>query len=214
VLPKPAKSAAKPRKPQDPNAPKRPRGRPRKDGTIPHAKQDDQVAAAASESDSDSDSLEGEEMPPPILDSPPPVDMEGRAVYDTVKAVWSPREKIPIPDKLRNGIALFGETIRKLRDAWKVQNESLKQAELGNSATVPALKAEVARYRDLVENITTKALEIGHPLHLQKYVFSLPSPCMLMNTCPFAIPTRQAGPNISHCRPTQGIGRMIAHVNA
>src|SRR5271156_5155526 len=119
MLPKLAKSAAKPRKPKDPNAPKRPRGRPRKDGTIPHVKQDDQGAAVAFESDSDSDSLEGEEMPPPILNSPPPNDMEGRAVYDTVQAVWSPRERIPIPDRLRNGIALFGETIRKLRDAWK-----------------------------------------------------------------------------------------------
>jgi hypothetical protein len=179
VLPKPAKSAAKPRKPKDPNAPKRPRGRPRKDGAIPHAKQDGQAAASASESDSDLDSPEGEKAPeltPLILNSPPPNDLEGRAVYDTVLAVWSPRNKISIPDRLRNGIALFGETIRKLRDAWKVQNESLKQAELGNSATVPTLKAEVARYRDLVENITTKALEMGHPSHLQKYVFSLPSP--------------------------------------
>lgn len=175
VPPKPSKAPAKPRKPKDPNAPKRPRGRPRKDGAVPRVKQEGKSPASSSDSDSDSESdLEiEEEAPEPlpeILKRERQDDLEGRALHETVQAVWSPRNKPAVPDKIRAGIAQFGETIRKLRDAWKAKNAALQQAENTNSATVPALKDQVAQYRRLMQHVAKEAVEWGHPAHLKKYV--------------------------------------------
>src|SRR5437588_6935942 len=101
MAPKPAKAPAKPRKPKDPNAPKRPRGRPRKDGTLPRVRQDGKSPTSSSESGSDSD-LESEGSPEPmpeILKSDRPNDFDGKVLFDTVQAVWSPRKKPAVPDK-------------------------------------------------------------------------------------------------------------------
>jgi hypothetical protein len=87
-----------------------------------------------------------------------------------VKAVWSPRYESAIPDKIRAGIAQFGETIRKVRDAWKAKNAALQQAENTNSTTVPSLKDQVGQYRRLMQNVAEEAVRWGHPAHLKKYV--------------------------------------------
>ena len=140
---------------------------------MPRTKQEGPVSASTS--DYESDELEVEEMPEPtplMLLSVPPDDLEGKAIYDTIQAVWSSRNKPAVPDRMRTGIALFGDTVRNLRDSWKLKNEALKQAELANIATVPVLKEEVARYRRLMENVVNKASEIGHESHLRKYVSS------------------------------------------
>ena len=174
MSPKTAKAPAKPRKVKDPNAPKRPVGRPRKDGSLPRLKKDGR--ASGSSSDSDSDDLEIEEIPEPkpaILNSAPPTDLEGKAVFDTAQAVWSPRNKSGVPDQIRAGIAHFGETVQKLRNVWKTKNVALQQAENANSTAVPTIKEEVARYRRLMELVTKQAVVLGHPAHLTKYVCSL-----------------------------------------
>lgn len=177
IQPKVAKLSAKPRKPKDPNAPKRAVGRPRKEGASARPRPDGK--SPASSYDSDSDELEIEEMAEPaplILSSGPPNDLEGKAIYDTIQAVWSPRNKAAVPDRIRAGIALFGETIRKLRDVWKTKNAALQQAENTNSTAVPSIKEEVARYRRLMEKVTRMAVEFGHEAHLTKYVCTLPPP--------------------------------------
>lgn len=181
---KPDKGPAKARKPKDPNAPKRPRGRPRKDGTQPLARQEVDIST----SDSEPDELQIVEMPeltPDLLRGPPPEVPEQKAIYDIAIAVWSPRTHPALPEKVRNGIALFGDVVKKQRDSWKIKNEALKQAELANTSDIPSLKQKVAQFRKTVETMAVQALQLGHPAHLAKYVLS--------HLCPVFLPVRIEG---------------------
>jgi hypothetical protein len=132
-----------------------------------------------SENDSDSDlSVESEpESPPGILTLQMPVDIRNRAIFQAVKAVWSPRN-LPAPvDKIKSGLVQFGEVVKGLRDSWKEKNESLKKAELPNASTAanaPQLKNEVAQYRQLVEVVVQQSLSLAHPAVLKRYVSFLP----------------------------------------
>ena len=164
----------KPRKIKDPNAAKRPRGRPRKDGTLPQVKQDGTSPASSYDSESDLEIEEPPEPMPECLRHDQPDNFERKMLFDIVQAVWSPRNKPAIPDKIRTGIALFGETIRKLRDVWKAKNAALQQAENTGSNAVPKLKDEVGQYRGLMQKVMKTAVELGHPTHLKKYVYIPP----------------------------------------
>lgn len=163
------KATAKVRKPKDPNAPKRPRGRPRKDASQTSTKQE----TDASTSDSDSDELQGEEAAEPLPDllRDPRPESADKVIYDVAFAVWSPRNKPAVAEKVRKGIALFGDVVKQQRDAWKVRNEALKQAELANTTAIPSLKQEVAQFRKTIETMADQALRFGHPAHLAKYVY-------------------------------------------
>lgn len=166
------KPPAKARKPKDPNAPKRPRGRPRKDAPQLLAKPENDIST----SDSDSDELQIAEIPEPtpdLLRGAPPEIAEDRVIYDVAVAVWSPRNKPAVAEKVRNGIALFGDVVKKQRDAWKVKNEALKQAELANTPAIAGLKQEVAQFRNTIRTMAVQALRFGHPSHLAKYVSPL-----------------------------------------
>jgi hypothetical protein len=170
VPPNAEKAPAKARKPKDPSAPKKPRGRPKKDASLSLAKQETDASA----SDSDSDEFQIEEMPEPtpdLLRGPPPEILEHRVIYEIATAVWSPRNKPAVSEKVRTGIALFGDVVKKQRDAWKVKNEALKQAELANTTAIPSLKQEVAQFRKTIETVAVQALRFGHPAHLAKYVY-------------------------------------------
>jgi hypothetical protein len=168
ALPK-GDQAPKPIQPKDPNAPiKRPRGRPRKDGRPPEQKKS---------SGSSSDELEIEEeepeMTPAIISVSMPSDLRGKNTYQAVQAVWSPRNKPVEPDKVRSGIAQFGDIIRSLRDNWKSWNEQLRKAELPDAtdaAMVPKFKEEVAQYRSTIESVMQRALLFGHPAIVKRYV--------------------------------------------
>ena len=181
---------AKTRKPKDPDAPKRPRGRPRKDASQASAKQDNDLSM----SDSESDELQVEEMPEPtpdLLRGPKPEIAEYQIIYDVAVAVWSPRNKPALAEKVRKGITLFGDVVKQQRDAWKVKNEALKQAELANTTAIPSLKQEVAQFRKMIETMAVQALRFGHPAHLAKYVYPcsrpfLPSPCPVVE-CDYAM---------------------------
>lgn len=180
VPPRVEKGPVKARKPKDPNAPKKPRGRPRKDASQATAKQD----TDASTSDSESDELQIQEMPEPtpdLLRAPRPDSPEHQVLYDVAAAVWSPRNKPAVAEKVRKGIALFGDVVKQQRDAWKVKNEALKQAELANAAAIPSLKQEVAQFRRTIQTMATEALRFGHPAHLAKYVYIFPSFSLLLN---------------------------------
>ncbi|KIW88872.1 uncharacterized protein Z519_10356 [Cladophialophora bantiana CBS 173.52] len=164
IQPKP-EQAAKPTADKDQEAPKKKRGRPRKDAS---AKPDDHPSASETDSDDDLE-IEDDEPPevtPALLSVSMPTDERGKALYNAVQAVWSPRNKSVSPEKIRGGIAGFGDSVRSLRDAWKTKNESLRKAELPNSPTAKdaqRLKEEVARYRQVMENVMMRSLLYGHP---------------------------------------------------
>lgn len=154
---------------KDPNAPKRPRGRPRKDGSMP--RQHAPGSVSTSDSELDVEDEEEPEMTPAVLSVMMPTDERGKALYNAVQAVWSPRNKATSVEKVKGGIALFGETVKTLRDAWKAKNETLKKAELPNAptaATVPQLKNDVANYRQLMEGAMTRSLQYAHPSILRR----------------------------------------------
>ncbi len=182
VPPKPEKAPPRARKPKDPNALNRSRGRPQKDASQSSTKQE----TDASTSDSGSEELQRVEMPEPtpdLLRGPRPENAEYKVIYDVAVALWSPRNKPAVAEKVRKGIALFGDVVKQQRDAWKVKNEALKQAELANTTAIPSLKQEVAQFRKVIETVAVQALRFGHPAHLAKYVYPrlrlhLPSFCL------------------------------------
>ncbi|KAL9114684.1 MAG: hypothetical protein Q9227_001362 [Pyrenula ochraceoflavens] len=156
----PAKTKAK----KDPNAPKRPRGRPRKDGTNARS-----GSGGSATDDSGSDDLEIEEAPEPvprILQEPPPTLASDRIVYNTVAAVWSPRNKTVDAKKVSEAMSAFGDLLKHLRDQWKLKNEHHKKAELENTALVSSLKEEVTQLRKQAELVLENARDYGHPFLL------------------------------------------------
>ena len=170
--------AIKPKLPKDPNAPKRPRGRPRKDGSLPRLKNEGEPSS--SEQSESEDELQVEEPEPEItpapltLAPPSPTDVQARAKYDAVAAVWSPRNLSANPEKVKSGGQLYSDTIRKLRDAWKPENEALTAAEnANNAAKVAILKEKVQSYRDTLKQILDRTDQYGHPAHLRQYVLPL-----------------------------------------
>ena len=167
-------SAAKVRKTKDPNAPKRPRGRPRKDGTMPRSKTD--AATLTSESDSDELLIEKEEPTPDFARGLGLAPADEQLVKEIGLAVWAPASKPAVVEKIQQGIASFGDIIKKQRDAWKVKNEALKQAELANNPIASSLKQQVTQFRRMIEIFAIQAIKFGHPSHLAKYVSPLHSP--------------------------------------
>ncbi len=137
-------------------------------------KQSDQKTASESDSDSDLSVEEEPEKTPALLSVQMPTDEKGRAMYQAVQAVWSPRNQTAPVEKIKSGIAQFGDTIKALRDSWKDKNESLRKAELPNAATaayIPQLKEGVAHYRQIVETVVNRSLQHAHPAILKRYVF-------------------------------------------
>ena len=135
-------------------------------------------SASTSDSELDVEDEEEPEMTPAVLAVMMPTDERGKALYNAVQAVWSPRNKAASVEKVKSGIALFGETVKTLRDAWKAKNEALKKAELPNAPTaanVLQLKNDVANYRQLMEGAMARSLQYAHPSILKRYV-SNPDP--------------------------------------
>ncbi|KAK5454264.1 hypothetical protein LTS15_006264 [Exophiala xenobiotica] len=156
IIPK-FEKASKPNTSNDPHVTKKSK---KKDGL-----------SGSTEAGSDSEdelSIQEEEPPeltPAFLTLAAPTEEGQRAQYHAVQAVWSPRNKPASAEKVRSGIAGYGDAVRALRDAWKVKNDNLKKAELPNSPTAKdadALKKEVARYRQLMEEVMTRSLKYGH----------------------------------------------------
>ena len=157
----------KPRQKKDPNAPKKPKSRARKD----QPKTSTSTSTTEIESDAEMEVLP--EQKPPILLGDPPEDPVKHAEWDTVQAVWSPRNKPATADRIRNGIASYGELLKRLRNEWETQNEALKKAELNNSPT-DDLRRRVTDSRRIVEHVMVTTLEWGHPSHIRKYVRTYP----------------------------------------
>lgn len=166
----------------DPHVPKKIKAA--KKGVSTALKSDGHVSDQDSDSESSDDELtieeEEPEMRPAVLTVSAPTDERGRILYDAVNAVWSPRNKSAPAEKIRSGIAGFGDTVRSLRDSWKLKNDNLRKAELPNSPTAAEatrLKEEVARYRSAMEVVMARSLIFGHPAVVTRYVSSpKPSP--------------------------------------
>lgn len=142
--PKPKRATAKPKKPQ---------------------------AGSDSETSDDDSDLEIE---PPDEPSPLPLvrpnDSVNGARYDTMQAVWSPRNKRPAADKVKSALVAFPKIIKTLRDAWKDQVQAMKSAEnQGNNDKATKLKSDVALQRQLMDTIVRTALDVGHPMIVEKY---------------------------------------------
>ncbi|KIW43390.1 uncharacterized protein PV06_04499 [Exophiala oligosperma] len=151
-----------------PKPEKAPQSKPSKDSIAPKKTKKKGTNDPASDSE-DELSIQVEEPPEPtpaILSIDLPTEEGQKAQYLAVHAVFSPRNKPATPEKVRGGIASFGDSVRALRDSWKVKNENLRKAELPDSPTAKdadALKKEVARYRSLIQEVMTRSLNFGHP---------------------------------------------------
>lgn len=139
-------------------------------------------AKGQAESDSSEDSdleIEAPDEPSPL---PPtrPDDPIGAAEYDTIQAVWSPRNKWPTADKVKGALVAFKDVIKVLRDAWKDQVQAMKLAEnQGDNAKATQLKESVALQRRIMDKIVVTTLNTGHSTIVEKYaspVNFVPSP--------------------------------------
>jgi Sec-independent protein translocase protein TatA len=132
------------------------------------------VSRPESESESSDESeleIEAPDEPSPI---PPvrPTEPEAAAQYDTLQAVWSPRNKWPGPEKVKNALVAYKDLIKALRDAWKEQVQAMKLAEnQGDNSKALQLKEQVILQRRIMDKIATTTLEMGHPNIVEKYVF-------------------------------------------
>lgn len=140
---------------------------------------DTKATTAGSDSGS-SDDLEVEvpDEPSPLPPSRPS-DPEGAAEYDALKAVWSPRNKRPDVQMVKNSLVAFKDVVKSIRDEWKAQSQSMKEAENKSELEKSTeFKKQVILQRRLMEIVMNTTLERGHPVIIEKYVikFSFPFP--------------------------------------
>ena len=135
--------------------------------------------SSRSESDSSDESeleIEAPDEPSPI---PPirPTEPEEAAQYDTLQAVWSPRNKWPGPEKVKTALVAYKDLIKTLRDAWKEQVQAMKVAEnQGDNTKAAKIKDQVTVQRRTMDKVATTTLEMGHPNIVEKYVVPPPIP--------------------------------------
>ena len=133
-----------------------------------------------SASDSSDDSELEIEAPPEPSPIPPirPNEPIAAAEYDTLTAVWSPRNKWPAADKVKSALVAFKDVIKSLRDSWKDQVAAMKLAEnQGDNDKASKIKDGVALQRRVMDKIMTTTLNMGHPMIVEKYAapFKLPN---------------------------------------
>lgn len=104
-----------------------------------------------------------------------PTDPEGAAQFDTLQAVWSPRNKWPGPEKVKTGLVAYKDLVKTLRDAWKEQVQAMKVAEnQGDNTKASSVKEQVTMQRRTMDRIAITTLESGHPNIVEKYVVPYP----------------------------------------
>ncbi|KAJ5930126.1 Zinc finger CCCH-type [Penicillium verhagenii] len=135
------------------------------------AKKEMKSKGSGSESSDDSE-LEIEAPPEPSpIPAVRPTEPIAAAVYDTLVAVWSPRNMRVPADKVKNGLMAFKEIIKSLRDSWKDQVQAMKNAEnQGDNDKAAQLRQSVIQQRQIMDKIMTTAMEMGHPVIVEKYV--------------------------------------------
>lgn len=116
--------------------------------------------------------IEAPDEPSPL---PPnrPSEPVAAAEYDTLQAVWTPRNKWPSADKIKGALVAFKDVIKALRDVWKDQVQAMKSAEnQGDNDKAAKMKQEVALQRRIMDRIVVTTLNLGHPTIVEKYASS------------------------------------------
>jgi hypothetical protein len=151
--------------------------RPRTVSTVPRApgsKESPMSPSSESESsDYDSDSSydsEDEAEPSPLPASRPPDPVQA-VRYDTIKAVWLPRNVFAQDESIRKGLKEFWEIIKTIRDRWKTDSDAVKKAaEAKKDSELPMLKDRVNNQRDMMEVAVKASIEHGYPDLMRAYV--------------------------------------------
>lgn len=149
--------------------------KPAKKPSAKKAKPQKKAKDGSTSASSDDSDLEIE-APPETSPIPPvrPEDPIAAAEYDTMQAVWSPRNKKVPAEKVKSGLMQFKDIIKALRDLWKEQTQDMKTAENnGDDKKAVKLKEGVVLQRQTMNKIVTTAMESGHPMIVEKYVIPL-----------------------------------------
>ena len=132
------------------------------------------------QSSSSSDSDDSIEIHVPSPEEPSPIPSQrpseplAAARYDTLHAVWSPRNRRPNADKVKNAIVAFKNVVKAVRDTWKDNTQEMKAAEnKGETDKEAHHKKDVVLQRRLMDVVVSTTLEMGHPMIVEKYVFFL-----------------------------------------
>lgn len=95
--------------------------------------------------------------------------------YDTIKAIWSPRNKYPSVEKIKNALVAFKDVVKTVRDEWKSLSQAMKDAEnQNNNDKASELRNKVVQQRKLINAVITTAIDKGHPVIVEKYVLFPP----------------------------------------
>lgn len=143
-------------------------------GQAPKKKSRSQVQkkpSGRSEDDSSGSDLEIEapDEPSPLPPSRPSEPIAA-AEYDTLKAVWSPRNKWPSADKVKSALVAFKDVIKALRDTWREHVQAMKLAEnQGTNDKATVFKEQAALQRRVMDRIVVTTLNLGHPAIVEKY---------------------------------------------
>ncbi|KAL4895324.1 hypothetical protein BDV59DRAFT_153471 [Aspergillus ambiguus] len=126
--------------------------------------------SSSSESETDDSDLEiiSPEEPSPI---PParPSDPEAAIQYDTLQAVWSPRNRRPNAEKVKSALVAFKDVVKTVRDSWKEKSQAMKAAENKNeNEKATQIKKDVVLQRRLMDVVVSTTLEKGHPMIVEK----------------------------------------------
>lgn len=135
-------------------------------------------ASSGSESDSDESDLEVQEADEPSpIPATRPSETAAAVEYDTLQAVWSPRNRPPSVDKVKDALVAFKDVVKAVRDTWKESTQSMKMAENKDENDKAAkIKEEVVLQRRLINVVINATLEKGHPKIVEKYVHSHSDP--------------------------------------
>lgn len=118
--------------------------------------------------------------------------------YDTLRAVWSPRNRRPNADKVKNALVAFKDVVKRVRDAWKESSQAMKIAENKEENDRAAqLKKDVVLQRRLMDVVVSTTLEKGHPAIVEKYVLYLFLFLLFRHFVVMALEVRNESKNLS-----------------
>lgn len=136
------------------------------------------LSSATDSSDAESDSSYESDSPEPEA-SPLPASRPQKAMeivrYDTIKAVWLPRNKFAENSKILQGMGALWEVTRTIRDRWNQDRDAVKKAvETKKDGELPLLKERVEKQREMMEAVLKASVQYGHPDLLSAYVYPFP----------------------------------------
>lgn len=151
-----------------------------------------------SETSDDSDlEIQLPEEPSPIP-ATRPNEPEAAVEYDTLQAVWSPRNRRPNADKVKNALVAFKDVVKRVRDTWKESSQAMKIAENKEENDRAAqLKKDVVLQRRLMDVVVSTTLEKGHPAIVEKYVLYLFLFLLFRHFVVMALEVRNESKNLS-----------------